>query len=100
MSKAEGLRERRPGKATWLTLVLAALAVLACIGGVYTYQSLPPAIPVGGVGIAVIYSVDGDEDADAVNFLTGIKIAVDQVNADGGLLGHPLSVLARCRSDR
>ncbi|MCA1909481.1 MAG: ABC transporter substrate-binding protein [Magnetospirillum sp.] len=38
--------------------------------------------------LAVVYS----PDEDAQDFRTGIQIAVDQVNAAGGLLGRPLAV--------
>lgn len=41
------------------------------------------------IDIAVVYS----PDEDAEDFLTGIRIAVEQINAEGGVLGRPLRAL-------
>lgn len=47
---------------------------------------MPP--PGGPVEIALVYS----PDEDAQDFRTGAQIAIDQVNAEGGLLGHPVAL--------
>lgn len=39
------------------------------------------------IEIGVVFSPDSDSD----DFLNGVRIAIDQVNADGGVLGHNLA---------
>lgn len=98
MSKPEASPERQPciaKESKWRSLTLALLAVLIGAGvGALIGQALLPAPPADGpIGIAAVYSIDGANDKDTDDFLTGIQIAIDQVNAEGGLLGRPLALL-------
>ncbi len=51
-----------------------------------TRTRLPP--PGGPVEIALVYS----PDEDAQDFRAGAQIAIDQINAEGGLLGRPVAL--------
>lgn len=80
---------RSAGRTGWVRLLLAAIALIALVaaGLVVTLGTGFHDKADGTVEIAVVYSPE--EDAD---FLAGVQIAVDQVNADGGLLGHPMAI--------
>lgn len=61
-------------------LVAAAVAVTAALALHYRDEGADT------IDLAVVYS----PDEDAADFLAGTRIAVEQINAEGGLLGRPL----------
>jgi len=81
-SEAPPPAPRRPWRiiAALAVLVLAASAIAATL---YWQQNTPVD---DSIELAVVYS----PDQDAEDFLAGVRIAVAQVNADGGILGHPV----------
>ncbi len=66
------------------------MAILVLVGGVGWWAGMHLTQTPGEdvIRLAVVYS----PDEDAQDFRTGVQIAVDQVNAAGGLLGHPVAI--------
>lgn len=76
------------GRAKRLRLILATLALTAAVVAVVTLVPWPVSKDktADTIEIAVVYS----PEEDAADFLAGVQIAMDQVNAAGGLLGKPV----------
>lgn len=70
--------------AAWAGAILVLIGVVGWWAGSRLAQSPRDNI----VRLAVVYS----PDEDAQDFRAGVQIAVDQVNAAGGFLGHPVAV--------
>jgi branched-chain amino acid transport system substrate-binding protein len=74
-------------------LVAAAVAIG---GGYYIYRSQVPEMPKGDpIKIAVPLSLTGTYAYYGVEMGQGIEIAVDEINATGGVLGRPIEVIIR-----
>jgi len=65
-----------------------AILALVTSAGMWMGSRLTHTAHDNTVRLAVVYS----PDEDAQDFRAGVQIAVDQVNAAGGLLGHPVAV--------
>lgn len=67
----------------WLALGTATLVVVLAAAWLVWHRT-----PIVGddIAVAVVYS----PDEDSADFLAGARIAIDQVNADGGVLGRKL----------
>src|SRR3982750_2119241 len=46
------------------------------------------------VKIGAVYPLTGGVSYDGITKLNGARLAVDEINAKGGVLGHPLELLA------
>lgn len=81
---------RTMGRTKWIRLTLAAvvLTALVAVALVLTLKPFSNDKTDGTIEIAVVYS----PEEDAPDFLAGVEIAIAQVNAAGGLLGHPVAV--------
>ncbi|HLX35131.1 MAG TPA: ABC transporter substrate-binding protein [Candidatus Limnocylindrales bacterium] len=74
---------RRPSR---LGLGIALLAIAAPVGGFV----LVKAVSAQPIRIGAVFPITGNARALAVPELTGVRIAVDMVNADGGIDGRPV----------
>lgn len=52
------------------------------------------AMQANAAGVAVIAPKDGDEAKFGLQLIDGVKIAVDEINSDGGLLGEKLELIS------
>lgn len=68
-----------------LGLVVLGMAVAAAL---YVGTGKTGFAPGEPVEVAIVYPAEQESD----DFLAAIRIAVDQVNAQGGILGHPLAL--------
>lgn len=76
-----------------------ALGVLAVLGGVLLF-SLESDQPLAPVRIGVIHSLSGTMAGSERPLVDAVRLAVEEVNASGGIQGRPLSmVVADCHSD-
>lgn len=77
-------------------MVLFAIA-LATVLGIFLLLRPPPAPP---IRVGVLYSLSGTMAASARPLVDAVRLAVEEINAAGGLLGRPVElVVADGRSD-
>lgn len=75
--------------------LLALVAVLLTAAALALHRPARPPIR-----IAVLHSLSGTMAASEAPLVDAVRMAVDEINAKGGLLGRPLEVVvADCRSD-
>lgn len=79
----------RATAASALVVPLAAVLV-ACSSTAATTDSTPPPVRIGA-----IYNLTGDQSALDAPSLDGARLAVDRINAHGGLLGRRVELLER-----
>ena len=72
-----------------LVVPLAALLV-ACSDATVTAKTTPPPVRIGA-----IYNLTGDQSALDAPSLDGARLAVDRINAHGGLMGRRVELLER-----
>jgi branched-chain amino acid transport system substrate-binding protein len=78
-----------PPRRPWVVLAIVALgiALVAAAGGYFVSRSSDGA-PSTPIRIGAVFPITSNAKALAVPELTGVQIAVDQVNADGGIDGR------------
>jgi branched-chain amino acid transport system substrate-binding protein len=82
-----------PTKAIVATAALLAAGALAgCSGSGGTASGSSQGIPAGPITIGASLSLSGQRDADGVAFERGYELWASDVNARGGLLGHPVKL--------
>ena len=81
---------RRPG-AVRLLVVLAALTVVASL----LASCRPPDYQAGLIRIGAVFPISGNAASLAGPELTGVRIAADLVNADGGIAGRRIELEVR-----
>lgn len=74
----------------WHFLALTTLSLVALIA-IVLFLTLRPHYQIRP-GEPIEIAVVTPPDQDTAEFLFGVRIAVNQINADGGLLGHPVAV--------
>lgn len=79
-------RRSRP----FVVIAVAALAIVLVAAGLAIRLGAAAPIRIGAV-----FPVSGNAAPLAVPELTGVRIAVDQVNADGGIAGRPVELVVR-----
>lgn len=73
------------------------LLIVAVLAGAYLIERSPPAVP---IRIGVIHALSGVMADSERGLVDALQLAIDDINADGGLLGRPVEiVLADSRSD-
>ena len=76
--------------ATSALVVPLAAVLVACAGTATTTAPTPEAIRIGA-----IYNLTGDQSSLDVPSLDGARLAVDRINANGGLMGRRVELLER-----
>ena len=76
--------------ATSALVVPLAVVLVACSGSAAPARSTPPPVRIGA-----IYNLTGDQSALDVPSLDGARLAVDRINARGGLMGRRVELLER-----
>ncbi len=76
--------------ATSALVVPLAVVLVACTGTTAPAKSTPPPVRIGA-----IYNLTGDQSALDVPSLDGARLAVDRINARGGLMGRRVELLER-----
>ena len=76
--------------ATSALVVPLAAVLVACAGTAATTTSTP-----GPVRIGAIYNLTGDQSSLDAPSLDGARLAVDRINANGGLMGRRVELLER-----
>ena len=76
--------------ATSALVVPLAAVLVACAGTTATPASTP-----GPVRIGAIYNLTGDQSSLDAPSLDGARLAVDRINANGGLMGRRVELLER-----
>jgi branched-chain amino acid transport system substrate-binding protein len=76
----------RPRRTPRLGIVLVGMAAIALVGGLLAVRAASSA----PIRIGAVFPISGNAKALAVPELTGVRIAVDLVNADGGIEGRPI----------
>ena len=72
-------------------LVVVGIASLIAVGACVTPADRPSATPTGSpIRIGAVFPIDGNASGLAKQELTGVQIAADFVNADGGIGGRPI----------
>ena len=74
---------------SWLLRVLLLVAVVSVIG----WSAESRAGTEGAIKIAGIFSLSGQAEAPNRSVVMGVQIAVDEINASGGILGRRLELL-------
>jgi urea transport system substrate-binding protein len=73
------------------TLVSVVLCVLALvIAGLVYWRGRPPVVP---IRIGVVHSLTGTMAVSERPLVDAVRLAVEEINAKGGLLGRPVEVL-------
>lgn len=76
---------------------LALLALLGLAAGIAWWRTAPVPAP---IRIGVLHSLTGSMAVSESPLVDAVRLAVEEINADGGLLGHPLALdVADGRSD-
>ncbi len=76
--------------ATSALVVPLAVVLVACSNTTAPVKSTPPPVRIGA-----IYNLTGDQSALDVPSLDGARLAVDRINARGGLMGRRVELLER-----
>jgi branched-chain amino acid transport system substrate-binding protein len=76
--------QRRP----WVVVAIVALGIALVAGGYLLSRSTPNGAPSAPIRIGAVFPITSNAKALAVPELTGVQIAVDEVNADGGIDGR------------
>jgi branched-chain amino acid transport system substrate-binding protein len=79
---------RRPGGIHGAIAVLAAIVLAAGCSGLQGSSTAP-------IRIGAVFPLSGNAASLAGPELAGVRIAVDLVNADGGVSGHPIALEVR-----
>jgi len=89
----EGGRLRKGPKrllAVILAIVIAGTALTACSSSSSRPSSVSSAAKKGAVNIGVLVALTGGEAVYGIGYEKGIELAIDDINAAGGVLGHKL----------
>lgn len=80
---------RRPGRTGWLPYFLAVAALLL-VGSLslLAHRTAEPPIRIG-----VLHSLSGTMAISETPLVDAIRLAVEEINADGGLLGRPVELI-------
>ena len=78
-----------------LAILVAGLLVGGCAGLGVTPAATPGASTSGPIRIGAVFPISGNAAALAGPELRGVQIAVDLVNADGGIGGRPVALEVR-----
>ena len=81
-----------------LLAMLGAMATLGCVG--CRRPAAPPPTPPGHstapapIRIGAFFSTTGNEAGFGISSMNGLRLAIEEINAAGGVLGRPLEVVA------
>ena len=85
----------RPAPALLRSALCALALVLVTPGAVGAAGDPTTLAPGARIVVGAVFPLRGDTAPLAAEQLTGIRIAIGLVNAEGGVAGHPVDVLVR-----